>query len=320
MDGIAHYLLDGLVGKLETAIGDMSGRMMTVIWPLASAMLACYIMFWGVSIATGRSQEAFGDGAKRILRVILIIAVAFTADTYQSQVTQFFLEVPPAIAAEVINTGGPTGLAGILDSAMDRGIEVGLDWMRDNNWFAHPMRSLRKFLIGLLICAFTFVLVGIGIAYLVIAFVTLAVLLGMGPLCIMFLIFDQTRRWFDGWLAQIMTFSILFIIVSATCVISFSLVEGYMSDSHEELVGLKILGVLACMIVVMFQTRNLAAAIGGGVSMQTMSALTAVHHGATTIMNRAMGRSGAAASGAHGPACAGTATVGRARARAVAKT
>ncbi|HEY4146682.1 type IV secretion system protein [Pinirhizobacter sp.] len=300
MAGVAEALLTDIQTLMLDQAFVLSGAVMTVIQPIVQALLVVYVLLWGVTVASGRSQEPFGDGARRVLRIIFIVLLGFTADGYNSEVCEILFNLPSTVAAGMIGDGGDTkGIAQVLDKTMGEGMDIALGFMRDFSIWSIG-QGIRNIAIGATLALLTIILVGIAIAFIYIAYVAMGILLAIGPFFIMLLIFEQTRRFFDGWLGQMVTFGVLFLLVAATAIICFEVLEQFTRDGHGANVGqvLKIMVSFLCMIAVMVQTRTIASSIGGGVAMQTQSAVGRVMNVATGGVRGAAGRAASAVSGA----------------------
>ena len=270
--GIAQDVLGGIVDPLREQAIAVSSQLMTIVEPLASVGMAIYIMFWGLAVATGKTDEPFSDGAKRIMRTIFIMAIAFTADGYTEYVVDFFMKVPPAIAGQVVGGTGQNGLAEVIDKTMDLGFKIANGWIIDIEVINIP-KVILHYIVGGIIGLLTLILCCIATATVFLAYMSLTIMIAIGPMFIMMLIFDQTKRFFDGWLGQVITFSVLFVIVAVACMICMLVLEKNLLDdnNHEFLAGLASMAFLIAMIVVMMQVQGMASAIGGGVSMQSLS-------------------------------------------------
>ena len=127
---IAHWLLDSIVTTTTNYVNAASSTMVAIIGGAATALLTIYVLLWAVGIASGRINEPFTDGVKRVIRIVVIVAFALTAGFYQDQVAQFFLQAPSAVAAKLVAPGSssgssPASIADVLDNAENQGIQIG---------------------------------------------------------------------------------------------------------------------------------------------------------------------------------------------------
>jgi type IV secretion system protein VirB6 len=337
---IAEFILGDIVNTLTTSVNTGSSNLIGIIEPGATAMLIIYVLLWGAGIASGRINEPFSDGAYRILRICAIVIFGLTAATYQADIANFFLNVPMQIATMVVGgeadfSGDTPAIAKMIDSSLQRGFEIGSDvWEYGRKKFGlFHFSYIVYFFLAILIFIAVAVIVGIATALVFIAYVSLAILLAVGPLFILLAIFPATYRFFDAWLGQAVNFSILFILVATAVSICFKLFEAYMQGlvggtASDALVSMvKVLGATIAMVAALLQTRGIASAIAGGASMTTQNVfskmmMAATPHGRVAKMASAVLKAGAGSAGraagttASGAARGGSAVVNRARATA----
>ncbi|WIG54582.1 MAG: hypothetical protein OJF61_000368 [Rhodanobacteraceae bacterium] len=279
---IAHWLLDSIVTTTTNYVNAASSTMVAIIGGAATALLTIYVLLWAVGIASGRISEPFTDGAKRIIRIVVIVAFALSAGFYQGQVARFFLHAPSAVAAGLVAPGSgsgssPTTIADVLDNAENQGIQIG-----DKAWAQGQKDGGVTGLggIGYLFLAFVIWLSVTGIVALAcgiifMAFISTALLLAIGPLFILLAIFPQTQRFFEAWLGQVVNFAILFLLVACAISLCFHFLSDYLTqintDQWNEMVidTLKVFGATLATLAVLFQTRAIASALGGGLALQT---------------------------------------------------
>jgi len=305
MADIAASLLNDIQKLMLDKAFEMSAQVMTVVQPIVAALLTAYVVLWGAAVASGRSQEPFGDGIRRIIRIIFIVLLGFSANGYNSYVCEVLFNLPSAVAAGMIGEDAK-GIATVLDRSLDEGMAIAMGFFRDFSIW-HIGDGIRNVAVGAVVAVLTIVLVGIAVAFIYIAYVAMGILLAIGPFFIMLLIFEQTRRYFDGWLGQMVTFGVLFLLVAATAMICFEVLHGFAQMAHNVENALKIMVAFLCMIAVMVQTRSIAAAIGGGVALQTQSAVGGVYRS----VSGGVGTAKSLVGGATGMAAKGVAGVGR---------
>jgi len=105
------------------------------------------------------------------------------------------------------------------------------------------------------------------------------VLFAVGPLFIFLLMFPITARFFESWFAQVFNFILNVVIV--TVVLSFAMVafSGFVSEANllgdESLnpirASFEIVIITIVLGIILWQSRNLASGLAGGVSLASMS-------------------------------------------------
>jgi len=276
---IAAFLLDGIVPAVTTFANESSASMIGVIAAPAASLLTIYVVLWGLGIGTGHIHEPFTDGAKRIARMSLIVSLALTAGTYQSMIVQFFLSFPSQVSTALIGGSGsstPPTIATVIDVTVGIGFgDAGRIWA-----MTEAAQSIAQS-IGLCVLAIIVYTATIGIGaiaagILFMAYIAISILAAIGPLFIFLALFQATQRFFEAWLGQIVNFCILFFLVAASISLSFTMFRTFLLSLSSDFADLivdafKIFGMSIAIVVVLLQTRSIAAALGGGVALSAQN-------------------------------------------------
>lgn len=314
---IATFLIGDIVKKIDKFVGDQSAQLIAVIGPAASACMTVYVVLWGAAVAGGRASEPFGDGVGRILKMCAIVILALSAGNYHSVVAKFFLDAPVAIAFEMsgkddsssevscgsVEAAGPSNLADPIDKALCLGIEIG-----NRAWDESERASGIAAEIGLTILAFiVYISVGlvsaVALSIVFMSYVCLAILLGVGPLFIFGMLFEKTSRFFELWLAQVMNFAILFVLVASVMSLSLSIFNAYISDMRTSNWSESIVNTVKIVVAsltiggVLLQTRIVASAIAGGVALSGQNVAGRLLGGASKAYGAAKSATGAVKAG-----------------------
>jgi len=295
---VAHWLLEDIVTTITTYANESSATMVGIIGPVAASLLAIYVMLWGAGIASGQITEPFTDGAKRIIRMCAIIAFALTIGIYQGTVADFFLNAPTAMATEMAASGStstsdPASIADVLDESLGKGIEIGNKaWQqgdKKNSLVPPSMAGLGYYALAIMIYLSVAIVVAIAAGIIFVAFVAMALLLAVGPMFILLAIFPQTKRFFEAWIGQVVTYAILFVLVAVCVGLTFSLFAKFLNDLpsaewQETVINtIKIVTAAVAVVAVLLQTRSMAAGLGGGVALSAQNLAGRLAGGATSL-------------------------------------
>jgi type IV secretion system protein VirB6 len=338
---IAKYLIGDLAETIKTFANDGSQQMIEIIGPAAISVLTIYVILWGAGIASGRINQTFGDGAYRILRICVIVLFALTASNYSEYVTDFFLTAPSEIAAKMAGAAEGTGIADVIDACLQRGFELGnrvWDYAASKFGLFH-FGYIVYFFLAIVIYISVCVIVAVATGMIFVAYVATAVLLAVGPLFILLAIFQQTQRFFELWLGQLVNYAVLFILVATTVTLCFAVFEKFVGDlpvlnPGQAIIGMfKVVAGTIAIVAVLLQTQGISSALGGGVALAaqnvTSRVLGSVQSAAGTAKRMVTGGGGASASASAGRALtggaggsgsprAGAAAIGAPRARMIA--
>jgi type IV secretion system protein VirB6 len=147
----------------------------------------------------------------------LILNVRFTLEYAHA----FFTDGPKDIINSIVNVVDPEHRdAGAINSAMDRyldkGMRIGTVLMEDGGWAR---------LYALLVWIVTIVSLAIPAGMAAVADIGIAVMLALTPLFLVFLLFKNTRGFFEAWFRNLMTFVFMIILVYAVMVLSIALLN-----------------------------------------------------------------------------------------------
>src|SRR5262249_27419179 len=148
-------------------------------------------MVWGYLHLTGRIDEPFVAGLRRLITLAVVLGGAVRLWLYNSLLVGTFYRAPAELAGAVVGAQDPVAT---IDTIWERGGAVaGYLWNNggflNGNFGFYLAGAIVWVLIGLL-CVYTMFLIALsGIA--------LAVLLALGPLFMALLLFDTTRRFFE---------------------------------------------------------------------------------------------------------------------------
>ena len=204
-------------------------------------------------------------------------------------------------------TNGPDALGGVMLDAVgaddaddmssavgtffDTGIETAGRAAATDGWFM-------PYLLWLLIALGVFLFTAIALALIVLGKITMAIVLSLAPIFLIFLLFEPTKQMFASWLNQL--FNAFFTIVLVYLVLGFFI--GIM-DTSICLIPLEDMNVGHCVPValvgivagyVLVQIPGVASGLAGGVQVSTIGAFSSMGRSAS----RGLSGSGRAAAGA----------------------
>src|ERR1700761_6528196 len=195
-----------LNAQLGGYVGANTARVASALQPAILTLGTLYVMVWGYLQLTGRIEEPFVAGLKRIITLAVVLGVSLHLWLYNAVIVDTFYQAPTALAAAVIGTDDPVST---VDSIWNQGGTVAGFLISQDTV---PILDVKMTLVGLIVL----ILIGLLCVYtmflIALSHIALAVLLALGPLFVPFIFFDSTRRVFDAWLAQLANYAFITLL------------------------------------------------------------------------------------------------------------
>ena len=261
-----------LNGELASYIGESTARVASILEPAIVTLGTVYVMIWGYLQLTGRIEEPFAAGVKRIVTLAVVLGVALHLWLYNTLLVDTFYNAPTEFAAAVVGASDPVQT---IDAIWNAGGAVADQLFRDGeSWhFGYMLAGMVVWVIVGLLCVYTMFL-------LALSSVALAVLLALGPLFVTFLLFDTTRRFFEAWLAQLTNYALITILTVMVAALMLHLVQSYAQQTQALGTAIRTVDainmVLATVLVFLFlrQVMPIAAGLAGGVALNSLGVVS----------------------------------------------
>jgi type IV secretion system protein VirB6 len=264
-----------LNAQLGSYIGTNTARVAQALEPAIVMLATVYVMVWGYLQLTGRIEEPFVAGLKRLMVLAVILGASLQLWLYNSVLVDTFYRAPAELAAAIVGAQDPVAT---IDTIWDEGGEVAAALWNNGGVFHGGgigfdiAGAVVWVLVGLL-CVYTMFLIALsGIA--------LAVLLALGPLFFAMLLFDQTRRFFEAWIAQLANYALITILTVLTAALLLQLVESYAEQTAARgsailtVDALDMLLVAVLVFLLMRQVMPIAAALAGGIALSSFGTVS----------------------------------------------
>ncbi len=261
-----------LDGQLVSYIGNNTARLSAALEPAFVTLGTVYVMFWGYMQLTGRIEEPFMTGLRRIMLLVLVLGGALQLWLYNAVIVDTFYNAPAQLAAAVAGAGSPVST---LDVVWQAGGTVASQlWNRGGVFhgdFGFYIAGILVWIIMGLVCCYAMFLIALSK-------IALAVLLALGPLFIGFRLFEGTRRLFDAWLMQLANYGFITVLTVLVGALLLSLIQAYATQTAARgtaLATVDALDMLLAAVIVLLVLRQImpiAASLAGGSSLSTMGA------------------------------------------------
>ena len=271
---IANNLLNGMGSDLFTK----SDNLISGIAPVFQIGFGIYILLVAIDAYNRGFDENVMDLGKRMFGWLLIIAFAFNSSQYQ-KIANILWMLPE-------NLSGLLGTSTYTASALDTQSNNILTMME--NIFAYAAEldvlqvsdKLMLYIGGSVAVLLAYLFFIITFAYYLIAKLSLAMVILIGPLFIGSMLFPATRQWGMNWIGQILNYSVtvVFFVILGSLQNDFfqkhlqNAVVGEIA-SVAQVVGLIPLFFLSTtiFILVAWSIPSIASALTGGASVNGFS-------------------------------------------------
>lgn len=260
--------------QLAGYVSTNTARVASAIEPAAVTLAIIYVMMWGFLSLTGRIQEPIWEGVRRISVIGLILGVGLRLWSYNDVVANTFYTAPDQLAAAVI---GAPSVVSVVDQVWLDGTAIAEQLLKkgsilDSDFAFYAAGFLVYLLVGLAVVVTAFMLA--------LSKVALAILLALGPLFIVMLFFDATKRFFEAWVAQLANYALISILTLFTAALLLSVLKAYASNAAASGSGVTIAeSARVCMVstlvfLVMRQVMPIAAGLASGIALSTYGAVS----------------------------------------------
>jgi type IV secretion system protein VirB6 len=266
-----------LTERLTAYISLHVAQTAAAIEPAAVTVAVISVMVWGYLHLRGQVDQPVIAGAVRLLTIVLVFGVGLRLWLYHSVIVETFFVAPAELAARLVGASSPVSL---IDSIWDRGGAVaGILWdkggLLTGDMGFYVAGTAIYVLVGF-VCVYTMFL-------LAMSRIALAVLLALGPIFILMILFESTRRFFDAWLHELVNYALVSMITVMVAALLLDLVEAYAVQTAAR--GSALLTVdalnlaLAAGIVVLIlrQVLGIAARLAGGTALSTSGAVEGLY-------------------------------------------
>jgi type IV secretion system protein VirB6 len=263
-----------LSAQLAGYIGDNTARVAAALEPAIVTLAVLYVMAWGYLHMMGRIEEPFMTGLKRIVKLAVVLAVALRLWLYNAVIVDTFYHAPAQLAAAVIGGSDPVGT---IDAIWERGGAVADQlWHKGGVFssdFGFCFMAAAVWLLTGLLCVYVMFLIALSS-------IASALLLAIGPLFIVMLLFDSTRRLFDAWVAQLVNYALISILTVLLAALLLRVLESYAAQTAARGAALLTVDALdmLLMTVLIFlllrQVMPIASSLAGGLSLSSLGMIS----------------------------------------------
>jgi type IV secretion system protein VirB6 len=264
-----------LNGILTGYIANNTARIATLLAPAVVTLATLYVMVWGYLQLTGRIEEPFITGLKRIILLVVVLGGALDLWLYNQTIVDTFFNAPGQLAAGILGAYGPIG---IFDQIVFSGGDAASLLIQKggifNGDFSYYVAGYAIYLIVGLTAVYAMFL-------LALSKIALSILLALGPLFIALLFFETTKRFFEAWIAQLANYAFVTILTVLVAALMLGIVSSAAQQAADEGGGIQIAdAVRVCMaagltLLIMRQVMPMAAGLASGLALSSFGVVSA---------------------------------------------
>src|SRR5271168_113525 len=265
-----------LNGLLSTYIATNTARVASLLQPAIVAFATIYVMIWGYLLVTGKIEEPFVTGIKRIVTLAVVLGAALNLWLYNDVIVDTFFNAPGALAAGII---GAFDSVGIVDNIILTGGDAASLLLQKGGLFEGDFSF---YIAGFAV----YLIVGLTAIYamflLALSKIALCILLALGPLFIAFLLFEGTKRFFEAWIAQMANYAFVTILTVLVAALMMSLVTSAAQAAVARGGSIQIAdAVRVCLaagltFLIMRQVMPMASGLASGLALTSFGAVSAL--------------------------------------------
>jgi len=257
---------------LGTYIGDNTAILSAALEPAIVTMGILYVMFWGYMQLTGKIEEPFVTGLRRIVLLVIVLGASLQLWLYNAVIVDTFYNAPAQLAAVVTGAASPVTT---LDSVWQAAGNIAEQFWSRTGWvgFESMVAAVLVWVIMGLVCCYAMFLIALSK-------IALAVLLALGPFFICLRLFDGTRRFFDAWLMQLANYGFVTVLTVLVAALLLQLLQSYATQTAARgtsLLTVDALDLLLASVIVLLVLRQImpiAASLAGGSALSTMGTMS----------------------------------------------
>jgi type IV secretion system protein VirB6 len=260
--------------QLASYVGTNTAAVAAAIEPAAVTLATMYVMVWGYMSLTGKIQEPVMEGLKRIFVMMLILGIGIRLWTYNTLVVDTVFNGPAQLAASIVGAGSPVNT---IDTIWDRGGYVASElWNKGGVFsgdFGFYLAGAIVYIIVGAICVYAMFLIALSK-------IALSFILVLGPLFIVFLFFDATKRFFESWVAMLANYALITVLTILAAALLLQIVQSYATQTAAlgaaivTTDALNMILVAALVFLVLRQVPSLASGLASGIALSTFGAVS----------------------------------------------
>lgn len=273
--------LEKINASTELFMNDTLSNIMNAMRPFATIVMMCYLGWVGINMFLGRNlNETIHDVFWRLIKLSIVFAFVTSPSVYYQYIGQPLWQLPEALAGLIAN-GNANDSGHFLDTLLSQFYET-----RNLLAVAAQQNSVMgipniDFLVaGWLELGLGVVLILFAMLILVMSKFGLAIILAVAPIFILTIDFQSTRKFFDAWAGQVLTYSFTVMFLAAVIKLILEQLQSYLTAATSLMAAeptidqfVPVFLAQGIGIIILAQVSAKASALGGGIAISSLGAV-----------------------------------------------
>lgn len=255
----------------EFAIENMS-NILEVATPIVGLALVLSLMIQGLYAMAQPGSEPLSGLLLRFFRYAMVISFAGAGGFFQADLASMALNLPDQLSSNIF-MDGQSASADSMGAVIDQAIEAGADLAKQSfENIGLSGEGFASLVISVHIVACTFILCGVGAAFILMAKVLLAITVAFGPVFIFCLLFDNTKQLFTPWVGSLINYILTVVLVSSVfnLMVTFynNLITNASTNDNVSFVSLILSSgiMLVVTLLIVFKIPSIASSWSSGIT------------------------------------------------------
>jgi len=246
-------------------------------------LFTLYVMLLGYQFLFHGHHFNLSSITRHMVVMLCVYGLVMNWNLYNMLVYKVFTTEPGNIAEILVNAAGKSqsgeSIAQALDAIYAAVINAAMGFFGQMSFSAAGIAFIvygsLVFIIGSLMCVFALLL-------FIYAKMMMAVALALGPIFILFILWDATKNLFSAWLNKLITIALIPIVTSAILVLMLSVIHVTLPSMNQPLDQMQFygiapfLGLALATTMVLSQVFRICSALGGGITLASISSGAAI--------------------------------------------
>lgn len=253
-------------------------------------LFTVYVMFIGYQFLHHNHHFNLSVVIKHLVVMLCVYGLVMNWHLYHLFIYNIFTKEPGNIAKIMIDSAGSMhGTASITEALDAIYLAVINAATRLFGQVGFSVASLAFLIYGVLVLLIGTVMCVFALLLFIYAKMMMAVVLALGPIFILFILWESTKGMFSAWLNMLITIALIPIVTSAILVLMLSVINVTLPNMNEPVNTMQFygiapfLGLSLATTLILSQVFRICSSMGGGLTLASISAGAAI---AQTVLQK----------------------------------